>query len=46
MSVSIPIARRYSYVGLEIIGKIAEVLEIEPAELMRLPIRRRKRGND
>jgi transcriptional regulator with XRE-family HTH domain len=26
-----------SYVGLEIIGKIATVLEVEPAELLKLP---------
>ena len=26
-----------SYVGLEIIGKLADVLEIEPAELLKLP---------
>jgi len=26
-----------SYVGLEVIGKLANVLEIEPAELLRIP---------
>jgi len=31
-----------SYVGLEIIGKIASVLEVEPAELLKLPRTRRK----
>ena len=29
-----------SYPGLEIIGKLAAVLEVEPAELLRLPPRR------
>jgi transcriptional regulator with XRE-family HTH domain len=33
-----------SYPGLEVIGKIAAVLEVEPAELLRLPLRRRLRG--
>jgi transcriptional regulator with XRE-family HTH domain len=28
------------YVGLEIIGKLAEALEVEPAELLKLPSRR------
>jgi transcriptional regulator with XRE-family HTH domain len=28
------------YVGLEVIGKIAEALEVEPAELLKLPPRR------
>jgi transcriptional regulator with XRE-family HTH domain len=32
-----------TWVGLEIIGKIAAVLEIEPAELLRLPPRRQRR---
>jgi transcriptional regulator with XRE-family HTH domain len=32
-----------TYVGLEIIGKLAAVLEIEPAELLRLPPRRPRR---
>lgn len=32
-----------SYAGLEIIGKLAKVLEAEPAELLRLPPRRLKR---
>jgi len=32
-----------TFVGLEIIGKFAEVLGIEPAELLRLPPMRRKR---
>jgi transcriptional regulator with XRE-family HTH domain len=30
-----------TWVGLEIIGKLAAVLEVEPAELLRLPPRRR-----
>lgn len=29
-----------SYAGLEVIGKLAAVLEIEPAELLRLPPKR------
>jgi hypothetical protein len=33
-----------SYPGLEIIGKLAAVLEVEPAELLRLPTKRRVRG--
>jgi len=33
-----------SYVGLEIIGKLAEVLEIEPATLLQLPAKKRTRG--
>jgi len=32
-----------TYVGLEIIGKLAAVLEIEPAELLRLPAKRSSR---
>lgn len=28
------------YVGLEVIGKIAEALEVEPAELLKPPARR------
>ena len=28
------------YVGLEVIGKLAEALDIEPAELLKLPSRR------
>ena len=30
------------YVGLEIIGKLARVLKVEPAELLRLPPRKAK----
>jgi transcriptional regulator with XRE-family HTH domain len=33
-----------SYPGLEIISKLATVLEVEPAELLKLPIRRKTRG--
>ena len=33
-----------SYPGLEIIGKLADVLEVEPAELLRLPAKRRARN--
>ena len=33
-----------SYLGLEIIGKLAAVLEVEPAELLRLPARKKTRG--
>ena len=36
--------RGASYPGLEIIGKFAVVLEVEPAELLRLPPRRKARG--
>jgi transcriptional regulator with XRE-family HTH domain len=32
-----------SYVGLEIIGKLANVLEVQPAELLAFP-KKRKRG--
>jgi transcriptional regulator with XRE-family HTH domain len=33
-----------SYPGLEIIGKLATVLEVEAAELLRLPARKKARG--
>jgi len=36
--------RGAAYPGLEIIGKLAVVLEVEPAELLRLPIAKAKRG--
>ena len=32
-----------TYAGLEIIAKIAAVLEVEPAELLRLPSKRQRR---
>ena len=32
-----------TYAGLEIIGKLASVLKVEPAELLRLPPRRARR---
>ena len=32
------------YAGLEIIGKLSETLEVEPAELLRLPPKRGKRS--
>ena len=32
-----------SYAGLEIIGRLATVLEVEPAELLRLPPKRGRR---
>lgn len=32
-----------NYAGLEIIGKLAVVLEVEPAEFLRLPTARTKR---
>ena len=32
-----------SYPGLEIIGKLADVLEVEPAELLKLPPKKRGR---
>ena len=36
--------RGATYPGLEIIGKLAGVLGVEPAELLRLPAKRRARG--
>jgi len=33
-----------SYPGLEIIGKLATVLEVEPAELLKLPARKKVRS--
>jgi transcriptional regulator with XRE-family HTH domain len=33
-----------SYPGLEIIGKLAVTLDVEPAELLKLPARRKARG--
>jgi transcriptional regulator with XRE-family HTH domain len=33
-----------SYVGLEIIGKLADVLEVEPAELLQRQSRRTRQG--
>jgi transcriptional regulator with XRE-family HTH domain len=33
-----------SYPGLEIIGKLAAVLEVEPTELLSLPAKRKARG--
>jgi transcriptional regulator with XRE-family HTH domain len=33
------IERAVTYVGLEIIGKLAEVLDVEPAEFFRRPAR-------
>lgn len=33
------VERSVTYVGLEIIGKLAEVLEVEPAEFFRRPTR-------
>jgi transcriptional regulator with XRE-family HTH domain len=33
-----------SYPGLEIIGKLSAVLKVEPAELLRLPAKKRARG--
>jgi transcriptional regulator with XRE-family HTH domain len=33
-----------SYPGLEIIGKLAAVLEVEPAELLKLPTKKKARG--
>ena len=31
-----------TYAGLEIVGKLAEALAVEPAEFLRMPSRRRK----
>jgi hypothetical protein len=33
-----------SYVGLEIIGKLASVLEVEPAELLKAPPKKKSRS--
>ena len=33
-----------SYPGLEIMGKLAAALEVEPAELLKLPARKKARG--
>lgn len=33
------VERAVTYVGLEIIGKLAEVLEVDPAEFFRRPAR-------
>jgi transcriptional regulator with XRE-family HTH domain len=33
-----------TYVGLEIIGKLAVVLDVEPAELLKLPVKKSSRG--
>ena len=33
-----------SYPGLEIIGKLAAVLEVEPAALLKLPVKKKKRA--
>lgn len=33
-----------SYPGLEIIGRLADVLGVEPAELLKLPSKRTRRG--
>jgi transcriptional regulator with XRE-family HTH domain len=35
-----------TWVGLEIIGKLARVLKVEPAELLRLPLRKGPRGGN
>jgi hypothetical protein len=42
------VERAVTYVGLEIIGKLAEVLEVDPVEFFRRPARsgsRKKRRN-
>jgi transcriptional regulator with XRE-family HTH domain len=33
-----------TYVGLEVIGKLAETLAVDPAEFFRLPLKRGGRG--
>ncbi len=33
------------YASLKIIGKLAEALKVEPAELLRMPVRQRKSNN-
>jgi transcriptional regulator with XRE-family HTH domain len=35
--------RGSSYAGLEIIGKLADVLDVEPTELLRLPSKKGRR---
>jgi transcriptional regulator with XRE-family HTH domain len=37
------IERAVTYVGLEIIGKLADVLEVDPAEFFRKPVKRSAR---
>jgi transcriptional regulator with XRE-family HTH domain len=37
--------RGATYAGLEIIGKLADALGAEPAELLRLPAKRGRRAN-
>ncbi|MGJ4902314.1 helix-turn-helix domain-containing protein [Bradyrhizobium sp. HKCCYLS2058] len=38
------VERAVTYVGLEIIGKLADVLEVEPAEFFRRPTRPNRRS--
>jgi transcriptional regulator with XRE-family HTH domain len=38
------VERAVTYVGLEIIEKLAAVLEVDPAEFFRQPTRTRKKG--
>lgn len=37
------IEREMTYVGIEIIGKFVDVLEVEPAEFFRLPTKRSRK---
>jgi transcriptional regulator with XRE-family HTH domain len=37
------IEKGVTFIGLEIVGKLAAVLEVEPAERLRRPTRKRKR---
>ena len=38
------IERAVTYVGLEIIGKFAEVLDVDPSEFLKPPARRVRKG--
>ena len=38
------IERAVTYVGLEIIGKFAEVLEVDPAEFFKGPVKKARKG--
>ncbi len=39
------IEREVTFVGLEIIGKFAEILDVDPSEFFKRPVRRSKRPN-
>jgi hypothetical protein len=42
LSYSAGIETGQAYVGLEVIGKLAEALEVEPAELLKVLTKRRR----